>query len=90
LFEHGGLGGWEDTDAPEAFFERGGARIFFRWSDPDHTLLLIFSIVKDAPPLANSNCFRAMEMPMFLEKRWWRRGELNPRPKQTHQPRLHA
>jgi hypothetical protein len=22
--------------------------------------------------------------------RWWRRRELNPRPKQTYQPRLHA
>ena len=23
-------------------------------------------------------------------KKWWRRRELNPRPKQTNQPRLHA
>jgi hypothetical protein len=28
--------------------------------------------------------------PHFPRKKWWRRRELNPRPEQIYQPRLHA
>ncbi len=52
---------------------------------------LTIEFIKPAQLLAETNlAVRRTTDVSERNSKWWTRGELNPRPKSTHQPRLHA